>query len=70
MKKMAVEHFPSDMFFVLRVVQLLRGLATHMGVSNFSTAHQWRPFADDTLRQHGLLQEAPWWHDSTFTASA
>lgn len=70
MKKMAVEHFPSDMFFVLRVVQLLRGLATHMGVSNFSTAHQWRPFADDTLRQHGLLQEAPWWHDSIFTGSA
>ena len=32
MKKMAVEYFPSDMFFMLRVVQLLRDLA-HMGVS-------------------------------------
>lgn len=71
LKKMAVKHFPSDMFFVLRVVQLLRGLSTHMGVDNFSTAHQWRPFADDTLRQHGLLPPAkPWWQESAFTGEA
>ena len=71
MKQMAVKHFPSDMFFVLRVVQLLRGLSTHMGVTDFSTAHQWRPYADDTLRQHGLLRDSkPWWHDSTFTGKA
>ena len=68
LKKMAVKHFPSDMFFVLRVVQLLRGLSTHMGVTDFSTAHQWRPYADDTLRQHGLLPSSKhWWQDSTFT---
>lgn len=71
LKKMAVKHFPSDMFFVLRVVQLLRGLSTHMGVDNFSTAHQWRPFADDTLRQHGLLPPAKlWWQESAFTGEA
>ena len=71
LKKMAVKHFPSDMFFVLRVVQLLRGLSTHMGVDNFSTAHQWRPFADDTLRQHGMLAAGKrWWQDSTFTGEA
>ncbi|KAL0020648.1 hypothetical protein WJX79_000580 [Trebouxia sp. C0005] len=71
LKKMAVKHFPSDMFFVLRVVQLLRGLSTHMGVNNFSTAHQWRPFADDTLRQHGLLPPAKlWWQESAFTGEA
>ena len=56
LKKMGVEHFPSDMFFVLRVVQLLRGLSTHMGVHNFSTAHQWRPYADATLQRHGMLR--------------
>ena len=71
MKQMAVKHFPSDMFFVLRVVQLLRGLSTHMGVTDFSTAHQWRPYADDTLREHGLLRASkPWWHDSAFTGRA
>ena len=65
---MGVEHFPPDMFFVLRVVQLLRGLSTHMGVHDFSTAHQWRPYADATLKQHGLLRrQQSWWHQSTFT---
>lgn len=29
------------MFFVLRTVQLLRGLANGMGVQNFSAATQW-----------------------------
>ena len=50
-KKMGIEKFPADMFFVLRCVQLLRGLAQGMGVAEFSSAKQWRPFADDALRQ-------------------
>lgn len=50
-KKMGISKFPSDMFFVLRCVQLLRGLADGMGVKEFSCAHQWRPFADDALKQ-------------------
>jgi aarF domain-containing kinase len=50
-KKMGIQTFPADMFFVLRVVQLLRGLANGMGVTDFSSAKQWRPFADEALQQ-------------------
>lgn len=52
-KKMGIEKFPADMFFVLRVVQLLRGLADGMGVKDFSCAKQWRPFARNALRELG-----------------
>ena len=62
LKKMGVKEFPGDMFFVLRVVQLLRGLATHMGVTDFSSASQWRNFADDALIKGGRLPpRKPWW---------
>ena len=40
-KKLEIQHFPPDLFFVLRTVQLLRGLAQGMGVQNFSAATQW-----------------------------
>ena len=46
-----MEHFPPDMFFVLRVTQLLRGLAQGMGVTGFSTAQQWAPLARQALRE-------------------
>ncbi|KAK9817253.1 hypothetical protein WJX72_011900 [[Myrmecia] bisecta] len=36
LKKMAIEKFPGDFFFVLRVVQLLRGLANKMDIEDFS----------------------------------
>ncbi|GLC33499.1 hypothetical protein PLESTB_000081700 [Pleodorina starrii] len=48
-KRSAISTFPPDMFFVLRVVQLLRGLANGMGINDFSCARQWAPFARDTL---------------------
>ena len=50
-KKMGIEKFPADMFFVLRVVQLLRGLADGMNISDFSSARQWKPFAKQALKQ-------------------
>jgi hypothetical protein len=69
-KQMGVSHFPRDLFFVLRVVQLLRGLSTHMGVNDFSSASQWRPFADDALRNAGLLSDPRlWWQDAAFYSS-
>jgi len=40
-KQLEISHFPPDMFFVLRTVQLLRGLAKGMGVDEFSAASQW-----------------------------
>jgi hypothetical protein len=39
-KKMGISRFPPDMFFVLRVTQLLRGLAQGMGVEEFSASEQ------------------------------
>ena len=43
----AVKTFPRDLFFVLRVVQLLRGLKAAMGedVRDFSSARRWRHLA-------------------------
>ena len=44
-------HFPPDLFFVLRTVQLLRGLANGMGVHEFSAASQWcGPFLFSTVK--------------------
>lgn len=44
-KQISVENFPSDLFFVLRVSQLLRGLANGMKIQDFSAAKQWAEFA-------------------------
>ena len=50
-KKAGIEKFPKDMFFVLRVVQLLRGLANGMGIVDFSSSQQWKPFAEETKKK-------------------
>jgi hypothetical protein len=52
-KQAAIEKFPSDLFFVLRVIQLLRGLADGMRVEGFSTAKQWGPLAKQALKEQG-----------------
>lgn len=52
-KALGIEHFPPDVFFVLRVMQLLRGLAGGMGVADFSAAKQWAPYAQNALRKAG-----------------
>ena len=50
-KQVSVETFPPDLFFVLRVSQLLRGLANGMGIEDFSAARQWSPFAKVALKE-------------------
>lgn len=50
-RDMAVERFPSELFFVLRVVHMMRGLARGMGVEGFSSAQQWVPLAEQVLRE-------------------
>lgn len=42
--------FPKQYFFVMRAVQLLRGLCTGMDVE-YSTARKWKPFAERAVRQ-------------------
>jgi predicted unusual protein kinase regulating ubiquinone biosynthesis (AarF/ABC1/UbiB family) len=51
LKANPVKEFPGDFFFVLRVVQLLRGLAHGMGVDDFSCAGQWKPYARAALKR-------------------
>lgn len=51
-KALGIAHFPPDVFFVLRVMQLLRGLAGGLGVE-FSAAEQWTPYAKKALRKAG-----------------
>ncbi|KDD74150.1 hypothetical protein H632_c1530p1, partial [Helicosporidium sp. ATCC 50920] len=50
-KRAGVTTFPKDLFLVLRVTQLLRGLAQTLGVDDFSCARQWAPFAREALRR-------------------
>lgn len=52
-KSLGISHFPPDVFFVLRVMQLLRGLAGGLGVHDFSAARQWGPHARAALRRAG-----------------
>lgn len=49
-KQVSVENFPSDLFFVLRVSQLLRGLSNGMNIHDFSAAKQWSGFARTAIR--------------------
>jgi aarF domain-containing kinase len=55
-KKAAISEFPRQFFLVLRVVQLFRGLSSRMGIE-FSTAEQWRPFAEAALRRAAIVGE-------------
>lgn len=49
LKKVAITDFPKQYFLLLRVVQLIRGLATRMDI-HFSTAQQWKPWALQALK--------------------
>ena len=50
LKKAKITNFPKDFFLILRVVQLFRGLASHMDIE-FSTAKQWEPVAQRALKE-------------------
>lgn len=50
-KQCAITTFPADFFFVLRVVQLIRGLKQGMDVKDFSSAEQWKPYAEQAVRE-------------------
>ncbi|CAI5522414.1 unnamed protein product [Closterium sp. Naga37s-1] len=45
-----VKKFPEDLFFVVRSMQLLRGICMGMGL-NESLAEQWRPIARQAIRE-------------------
>jgi len=41
LNKNAVERVPRDIFFILRTIQIIRGLGFRMGVEDFSLASEW-----------------------------
>eukprot|EP00892_Ulva_mutabilis_P003003 jgi/Ulvmu1/12703/UM095_0007.1 len=58
LKEAQITKFPKDYFLILRVVQLFRGLASHMDVE-FSTAKQWEPFAKRALNEQAAKHSTP-----------
>ncbi|XP_006852140.2 uncharacterized protein slr0889 isoform X2 [Amborella trichopoda] len=58
LKKISVQSFPEELFFVLRTVQLLRGLSVGMGI-NYSCLEQWKPIAEEALGEAGLSISTP-----------
>jgi len=52
LRQNAIVSFPSDLSYVLRSIQLLRGMATHMNV-DYSLAHHWSPLARELLENGG-----------------
>ncbi|KAF3785095.1 putative aarF domain-containing protein kinase [Nymphaea thermarum] len=52
LKKLSVKSFPEELFFVLRTVNLLRGLSVGLGI-NYSCAEQWKPIAEEALSAVG-----------------
>jgi len=49
-KKLGIQYFPPDVFFVLRTTQMLRGLAMGMQQPDFSTSKRWKNLAEDAIR--------------------
>eukprot|EP00899_Mesostigma_viride_P026165 jgi/Mesvir1/6733/Mv04438-RA.1 len=56
LKHNAVKKFPSDMFFVLRACQLLRGISHGMRLE-WAVIDTWRPIAEQTLLRHSREED-------------
>jgi aarF domain-containing kinase len=52
LKRNAVERMPPDLFFLIRSIQLLRGLAVGLGLRDFSIVERWKGYAKDVLSQN------------------
>jgi predicted unusual protein kinase regulating ubiquinone biosynthesis (AarF/ABC1/UbiB family) len=57
LKKNSVKKMPSDLYFVVRTVQLLRGIAFAFGL-DYSLAKAWAPYAERTLAKYGAANPA------------
>ena len=49
-KELGIKYFPPEVFFVLRTIQMLRGLALGMKQPDFSTAKRWRNLAHAAIK--------------------
>lgn len=53
LRSATVESFPQDLFFLLRTVQILKGICAATSNSDFSLASAWAPAARKALRAAG-----------------
>lgn len=51
----AVTDIPSTLVFVIRVIQIQRGIASGLGIDDFSVAKQWRNEASELLKSQRAL---------------
>jgi predicted unusual protein kinase regulating ubiquinone biosynthesis (AarF/ABC1/UbiB family) len=51
-----IKTIPSDLFFIIRTMQLIRGIAHGLGIHDFSIAKEWEPHAAGYLKRIGQDQ--------------
>lgn len=51
LKSATVESFPPDLFFLLRTIQIFKGICSATGNTDFSLAKEWEPLARRALRR-------------------
>lgn len=55
LKKNSVTKLPSDLYFLVRCVQLIRGISYGFGV-DYSLADSWAPYAEKILQEHEKMR--------------
>ena len=50
-KRNAVLSMPSDLYFLLRTIQIMRGMSKAFGLKDFSLAEVWTPYAKDASQK-------------------
>jgi aarF domain-containing kinase len=55
LKRNSIISMPSDLFFILRTVQLLRGITTAFQLKDFSLADEWLPYAKMVLKNNNKM---------------
>lgn len=51
LRKVAIDQFPPDLFFLLRTVQIMKGICNSSDNSEFSVAKIWAPIARRALKK-------------------
>jgi aarF domain-containing kinase len=57
--KNLIESVPSDLFFIIRTIQLIRGITHSLGVTDFSLAEEWEPFATEFILKNDQTPRIP-----------
>lgn len=52
-----IQNIPSDLVFVIRVIQMTRGVSTALGCPEFSLATEWKTAAEDFLGRRKVYRK-------------